>query len=202
MKKWLVAALFLLAIPVTCAAIAAVLLMHSGLSARPEPSATEATLARAFRSLAGRRLRGLHNPVADTKEVLTDGRAHFADHCAQCHANDGSGQTEMGRHLYPRAPDMRLPATQELTDGELFAIIENGVRFTGMPAWGDGSEESRAVSWKLVRVIRHLPRLTDEEKADMERLNPKGPDEWREQQEEERFLEGGQPSGSRPQHHH
>ena len=202
MKKWLVAAIILLAIPVTCAAIGAVLLTDSGFSARPEPSATEATLARAFRSLAGRRLRGLHNPVADAKEVLGEGRAHFAHHCAQCHANDGSGQTEMGTHLYPRAPDMRLPATQELTDGELFGVIENGVRFTGMPAWGDGSEQSRADSWKLVRFIRYLPRLTDEDKAEMERLNPKSSDEWREQQEEERFLEGGQPSGSRPQHHH
>jgi mono/diheme cytochrome c family protein len=201
-RKWLIVALVVLAVPVACGAIVAILLVRSGLSARPEPSRLETALARTMRSLAGRSLRGLHNPVPDTTEVIAEGRAHFADHCSQCHANDGSGQTEMGRHLYPRAPDMRASTTQDLSDGELFGIIENGVRLTGMPAWGDGSEESHAESWKLVRFIRHLPHLTDQEKAAMERMNPKGPEEWREQQEEEQFLEGGQPSGSAPRRHH
>ena len=63
--------------------------------------------------------------------MIAEGRDHFADHCATCHANDGSGNTEMGRGLYPKAPDMRLPATQNLSDAELFYIIENGVRLTG-----------------------------------------------------------------------
>ena len=67
---------------------------------------------------------------------MTDARAHFADHCAICHANDGSGDTPIGRALWPKAPDMRLRETQDLSDGELFWIIENGIRFTGMPALG------------------------------------------------------------------
>ena len=71
--------------------------------------------------------------------VWGQGRAHFADHCASCHGNDGRGNTEMGRNLYPKAPDMRQSGTQHLSDGELYWIIENGVRLTGMPAWGDGS---------------------------------------------------------------
>ena len=189
MKKWLVAAVVVLAIPVVGGAIAVLLLVRSGLSARAEPSPVEARLARALRSFAARPLRDLHNPVPDTKETVAEGRAHFADHCAQCHANDGSGETEMGTHLYPRAPDMRLPATQQLSDGELFGIIENGVRFTGMPAWGDGTEENRTATWHLVRFIRHLPMLTAEEESEMERLNPRSPDEWREEQDEEQFLE-------------
>src|SRR5204862_3671862 len=114
------------------------------------------------------------------------------DHCAICHANDGSGKTEMGRNLYPRAPDMRLAATQELTDGELFYIIGNGVRLTGMPGWGDGSEESSRANWHLVAFIRELPRLTPAEKLEMERLNPRSPREWREMQEDEKFLEGSE----------
>ena len=92
----------------------------------------------------------------------------------------------MGRNLYPRAPDMRLPATQGLSDGELFYIIENGIRLTGMPAWGtSGSEEE---SWKLVHLIRKLPRLTPEELFEMEQLNPRSAGEWRELEEEEHFL--------------
>ena len=76
------------------------------------------------------------NPIAFSPEVWAEARAHFADHCASCHGNDGRGATELGRNLFPRAPDMRLPDTQNLTDGELYWIIENGVRLTGMPAWG------------------------------------------------------------------
>src|SRR5207245_11731132 len=148
--------------------------------------------------------RGLRNRVSPSKETLAAGRAHFADHCAICHANDGSGQTEMGRNLYPRAPDLRLAQTQELSDGELFYIIENGIRLTGMPGWGDGSEKSKRASWHLVAFIRHLPQITSGEKLEMERLNPKSPEEWREMEEDEKFLKGNEPSGQGhkgPRHH-
>ena len=192
MRKWCLVAVVVAAAPLVGAISAGVLLVRSGLSARPEPPALEAALARQVRSLAGRQNRELKNPVADAKEAINEGRAHFADHCAQCHANDGSGRTELGQHLYPRAPDMRLPATQALSDGELFGVIQNGIRMTGMPAWGDGSKESAAASWQLVHFLRHLPQLSDGEKAEMQRLNPKGPDEWREQEAEEKFLEPGE----------
>src|SRR2546421_9856404 len=59
-----------------------------------------------------------------------------------------------------------------------------------MRAWGDGGEESQRANWQLVTFIRHLPQLSAEEKLEMERLNPKGPAEWRELQEDEEFLQG------------
>ena len=79
----------------------------------------------------------------------------------------------MGRNLYPKAPDMRARATQSLSDGELYSIIKNGVRLTGMPAWGapgDADEET----WALVHFIRRLPALTPDDLADMRRRNPRG----------------------------
>jgi hypothetical protein len=86
---------------------------------------------------------------------------------------------------------MRRAETQGLTDGEIFNIIENGVRLTGMPGWGGpGTAEG---SWHLVHFIRHLPRLTDEERAQMEALNPRSPDEWRALEAEDSFLRGGEP---------
>ena len=112
-------------------------------------------------------------------EVIADGRAHFADHCAICHGNDGSGDTPMGRGLYPKVPDMRLPQTQNLSDGELFWIIENGIRFTGMPAWSSGTEDGETASWHLVHFLRRLPKLTPEELEEMETLNPQSPAEIR-----------------------
>jgi len=164
--------------------------MRGGISARMDPSKIEVQLAGRARLFGLREFRDKKNPVPSTPALIAEGRSHFADHCASCHANDGSGDTQMGRRLYPRAPDMRLPATQTLTDGELFAIIENGIRLTGMPAWGDQSAESQRSSWYLVDFIRHLPELTAAETLQMEQLNPRGPDEWREQQDENDFIHG------------
>jgi len=63
------------------------------------------------------------------------------------------------------------PDTQKLTDGEIFYIIHNGIRLTGMPAWG--TEEKDDDSWKLVVFIRNLPYLTPAEEREMETLNRK-----------------------------
>jgi mono/diheme cytochrome c family protein len=130
------------------------------------------------------------NPVPSGAEAVEAGLEHFADHCAVCHANDGSGRVEIGENLYPRAPDMRNDETQSLTDGALFYIIEEGVRLTGMPGWKTGTPEGERESWRLVHFIRHLPRLTEEERRRMERLNPRTAGEWREEQEIEEFLAG------------
>jgi mono/diheme cytochrome c family protein len=168
-------------------------MIRRGFSTHDEPSRVEAVVARMMRSWAvPSDLRDAKNPVALTPQVLADGRAHFADHCAGCHANDGRGGG-MGKQMYPRAPDMTLVATQSLSDGELFAIVENGVRLTGMPGFGAGTAESAYGSWGLVHFIRHLPKLTAEEIAAMEKLNPKSPDQWRRLQEEEAFLAGAEP---------
>ena len=184
-------------------ALGAASILHNGLSAHANPTALEIMLARNARHLAiPARARKMQNPVAETQENLRDDRLHFADHCAVCHANDGSGDTMIGRNLYPKPPDLRKEETQKLADGELFWIIENGVRFTGMPAFG-GEHGSQQDSWKLVRFIRHLPHLSDEERMEMERYNPKGPGEREEEQEENDFL-GGAPMQQKPEgaHHH
>lgn len=178
------------------------LFLQHGFSARDQPTAVEAFVARRLRHLAvPRSARQAPNPVSVTPEVLAEARAHFADHCALCHANDGSGQTEIGKNLYPKAPDMREANTQSLSDGELFYIIHNGIRLTGMPAWGDGSPEEDMESWQLVHFIRHLPKLSPEELAEMRRLNPKSPDMGEEEDAAEKFLQGEATSPSSSHRH-
>jgi mono/diheme cytochrome c family protein len=172
------------------ALVGGAIFIAGGISAQPEPGGLESALAPRLRSMAiPSSAKHMPNPVPASAENVKAGMDHFADHCAICHANDGSGDTEMGRHLYPRVPDMRQPQTQNLTDGELFYIIENGVKLTGMPAWG-GEHDSGESSWKLVDFIRHLPTLTPGELTEMKRLNPKGPDELMDPDE---FLKGGSP---------
>lgn len=179
---------------VVCIVVGGLLALRHGFSARDNPSWMETVVARTARKLAmPAPATRLKNPTANSPENLAEAKAHWADHCAICHANNGNGDTEIGRNLYPKPPDMRLPATQSLTDGELYYTINNGIRLTGMPAWGQ-SGESDEDSWELVHFIRHLPRLTPEEEREMERLNPKGPEAWREQQEEEQFLNEGDTS--------
>ena len=139
-------------------------------------------------------LKDAKNPLPLTPELLAEGRAHFADHCAGCHGNDGKGQTSMGPKFYPKVPDMTKVDTQSQSDGALFATIENGIRLTGMPAFGNGTAESAYGSWGLVHFIRHLPKLTPEEIADMENLNPKSPEECM----EAAFLAGGEEGAATP----
>ncbi len=180
-------------------------ILHDGLSSRATPSRFEIMMARNVRHLAiPSNARLAQNPLLVSPEDLRDARLHFADHCAVCHANDGGGQTMIGSGLYPKPPDLRLPETQSLTDGELFWIIENGVRFTGMPAFSNGGEHGGMQdSWKLVHFIRHLPYLSVAERSEMERYNPKGPDDRAEEQQENDFLNGATPQRkAESQDHH
>jgi mono/diheme cytochrome c family protein len=185
--------------------LAGAYIITTGVSARTQPGRLEALTARTIRGVAIRaRVRGVINPVPLSDAVIAEGMEHFADHCVVCHGNDGSGETEMGRGLYPRAPDMRLPETQNISDAELFYIIENGVRLTGMPGWSTGTKEGETSSWHLVHFIRHLPNLTEDEIARMEDLNPRTPAELREREEEKTFLQGGDADAppATPTHEH
>jgi len=166
-------------------------LFTTGFSAKTEPHFFEVLIARQIRHLAiPLNQRNAPNPVPLTPAVLKDARAHFADHCAICHANDGSGRTPIGKNVYPKAPDLRQADTQSMSDGELFWAIHNGIRFTAMPAWGGDEPEKDLDSWKLVHFIRHLPNITREELHEMKGLNPKSPHEMEEEAAHDKFLEG------------
>lgn len=190
MRSVLKAFVLLLALTVMAGAIGFWYFVNAGVSAKDQPGRVEEFLARRVRNMAiAREAQSLRNPVDYSGEVIAEGRAHFADHCATCHGNDGSGETPMGRGMWPKAPDMRLAHTQNLSDGELFWVIENGIRFTGMPAWSTGTKDGETASWHLVHFIRRLPKLTPEDIKEMESLNPRSPAEIRQQIEEE--LKGG-----------
>jgi len=176
---------------------------HRGFSTRTPPGTLESSVAGSIRDEAiPSRYKSMKSPVVVTDAVLKEAMEHWADHCATCHANNGSGDTMYGNTMYPRPPDMRHKETQEMSDGELYYTIQNGVRLSGMPAFGtpgDGDLDS----WKLVAFIRHLPSLSQTEATEMEKMNPKSPDEMQEEQEEENFLQGSPaPSQPPPSHHH
>lgn len=162
-----------------------------GFSARAEPLHVEAMIAEYARDTAmPASAKAMKNPVALTPAIQHEAMVHYADHCDVCHANNGSGESMFGKGMYPKPPDLR-GETQGMSDGEMFYAIENGIRMSGMPAFGaDGTAED---SWKLVAFIRHLPKLTPAEETDMEALNPKTTDEAAEEKQEEQFLNGDTP---------
>jgi mono/diheme cytochrome c family protein len=178
-------------------------LFTTGFSAKTEPHAIEVFMARKIRHLAiPIEQRNSPSPVLPGPDLLQEGLAHFADHCAVCHANDGSGQTPIGKNVYPKAPDLRLADTQSMSDGELFWVIHNGIRFTAMPAWGEGEPEKDLDSWKLVHFIRHLPQLTQEELDQMKTLNPKTKKDLEEEAAFDQFLLGDDRAAVQPESGH
>lgn len=146
--------------------VCVVLLVWGGFPATSTPSGFERVVARTARDLAiPRSERGKTNPLANDPEALREGREDFLARCAVCHGIDGRGQTQVGMNLYPRVPNLDADPTQNLTDGEIHYIIENGVQRTGMPAWGNPHQQSGDDSWKLVLFIRSLRPLTKQDKV-------------------------------------
>jgi len=201
MRYWLAVSAVLL---LTVSAFLTWRVLGRGFSTRQQPGKIELLLATTLRRAAiPSREKNAKSPVQVTPDVLREGMAHWADHCASCHGNNGSGETMYGKTMYPRPPDMRLARTQELSDGELYYTIKNGVRLSGMPAFGEPGDDDLD-SWKLVTFIRHLPKLTGQEELQMEQLNPKTPEELQEEREEQQFLDGGgaAPPPDKPATHH
>jgi mono/diheme cytochrome c family protein len=129
-----------------------------GCKADKQPSQEETSLANAAKDViipleAGK----MKNPLPETDEVVSQGQEIFLGSCAQCHGADARGDTYVGRNMNPPAMDLSSPHVQHWSDAELFWIIRNGVRLTGMPSWK--SSISANDTWKLARFIHNLPRL-------------------------------------------
>jgi predicted CXXCH cytochrome family protein len=159
--------LILLAVAILAAAYGTAVIRR-GFSAADQPSALETVVSRTVRNLGiPSSARDEKNPFAPTPEGLQGARELFTNHCAGCHGMDGNAQSEIGQNFYPKAPDLRLPATQKLTDGEIHYIINNGVRLTGMPALGTPHVgEDNNTAWKIVLFVRAISQLTPHQRAE------------------------------------
>jgi predicted CXXCH cytochrome family protein len=168
MKNWKRILLVVL-VAVIAVTVYGVIVIRRGFSAVDEPSYLEKIVARSVRILSiPAHAREEKNPWSSTPELLKSGREIFVARCAICHGVNGSDDSRVGRNLYPKAPDLTLPPTQNLTDGQIHYIIQNGVRLTGMPAWSNPHEQQEDDSWKLVLYIRDLRPLSRPEKAQQE----------------------------------
>jgi mono/diheme cytochrome c family protein len=132
-------------------------LMHFSLTALPEPGPLETRIANLAKHfvirLASRQ--GIPPRPVDTNANVETGGTHYGLDCGICHGVDGRAQTSPGRWMYPRATDLSSKRVQSYSDQELFWIIKNGIRFTGMPAFG--KIETPDHIWGLVNYVRTLP---------------------------------------------
>jgi plastocyanin len=137
------------------------MVVRRGLAADVPPGALETAVARRLVWLSiPAATRAQTNPHATDRDAWKDGADHFAEHCAVCHGSTGRGASGFAAHMYPPVPNLASDDVQRLSDGALFAIIDNGVRWTGMPAFrGDHSADE---IWKLVAFVRHVPQAADD----------------------------------------
>lgn len=131
-------------------------------SASRPPGALEKRLAGfALDHSVARRAPAVANPQGKSPDAVRGGMAHYKEMCVFCHGAPGVDASEIGEGLNPPAPDLTLPRVQARSDGELFWIVQNGIRMSGMPSFG-ATHKDRQI-WELVAFLRHLPELTPEE---------------------------------------
>jgi mono/diheme cytochrome c family protein len=153
MKRWILA----VSIAGVLIGVTAIIgLSRFNLGARQEPSRLETMLAtRAKHFLVHRSSReGIPPAPKNFQASIDEGDKLFGTECAACHGDDGHKITDAGRWMYPRAADLTSPEVQKYSDPELFWIVKNGIRFSGMPAFGE--VESDEHIWNIVHYVRTL----------------------------------------------
>lgn len=136
------------------------------ISATARPSSLEKSVAGWVRD-ASIRARAQHDVRAPSDPAtLAKGRAEYAEHCQVCHGIPDGAQSSIAQGLNPPVPDLAEPATQARSDGELFFVVSHGIRLSGMPAFAKSEPDD--VRWSMVAFVRHLPRLSAEERAALE----------------------------------
>jgi len=148
-------------IPVVLIALALTVVVIVGLTqirldALQEPGYAETFLATLVKHLLIRRTSREGIPPAPTnlQASIEEGDKLYATDCSMCHGSDGHTPTDSGRWMYPRAADLTSPEVQRYRDRELFWIVKNGIRLSGMPAFG--RVESDEHIWNLVHYLRTL----------------------------------------------
>jgi mono/diheme cytochrome c family protein len=153
MKRLLWVAVILLALVLAGGIMAS----QFNLSALPEPGKTETAIATKAKHFLVRRASraGVPPAASGTRAGIEEGDKLFGTDCAECHGNSGREPTDAGRWMYPRVADLGSADVQKYSDRELFWIVKNGIRLSGMPAFG--RVESDEHIWNLVHFVRTLP---------------------------------------------
>lgn len=100
-------------------------------------------------------------PGLESDANLPMGVEHFAAHCAVCHGAPGVPRDDIAEGMYPQPPDLKA-AANFYSDAELFWILKNGIKMTGMPSWADHGDDDL---WAIVAFLKKLPGMTEADYA-------------------------------------
>lgn len=109
------------------------------------------------------RSKGIEPPLLESPQRIAKGAVNYAAMCAQCHLAPGMEATELNLGLYPTPPPFFESEHIQHQPSANFWVIKNGIKLTGMPAWGAFHSDSQI--WDLVAFIRKLPGMSKEEYA-------------------------------------
>jgi mono/diheme cytochrome c family protein len=119
-------------------------------------SLLETARVRSIKAHAG----GIAPPAdLDSEARVVNGTSHFAEHCAMCHSAPGVEAQDLADGMYPKPPVLS-DAARRYTPGELFWILKNGIKMSGMPSWGDHGDDDL---WNTVAFMERLPGMSEQD---------------------------------------
>jgi cytochrome c553 len=110
----------------------------------------------AMRKSARTHALGIDVPSLDDERMIVRGATYFSIGCAACHGEPGNPHTPVVNEMTPQAPPLS-PLIRTWTTRELYWIVDNGIKYTGMPAWATGTRPDEV--WSMVAFLRQLPDM-------------------------------------------
>ncbi|HKX27852.1 MAG TPA: cytochrome c [Blastocatellia bacterium] len=96
----------------------------------------------------------LKSPLNAETEVIEAGKQLFNKHCAVCHGPDGQAKTKVAATMKPKPTDLTAKAMHGITDGEIYWVVTNGIKTSGMPAYKVKTNDTQR--WQMTLYVKHL----------------------------------------------
>lgn len=155
---------------VVIAVISGVVVMYAGVinvaATNPHHPVTDFILSTTMDNSVRAHAKGITAPPLDDTQMVMEGFRHYREMCVDCHLAPGIDSTEISEGLLPRPPKLQ-DEVEEWTPEELFWITKNGVKMTGMPAWGPTHSDAKI--WDIVAFLEKLPHMTAEQYQELDR---------------------------------
>jgi mono/diheme cytochrome c family protein len=106
--------------------------------------------------------RGTIVPSLNNPKLVETGFKNYHEMCRLCHGATGYSRTEIAKGLYPAPPELASEdVVKRRSDGEIYWVIKNGIKMTGMPAFGPTHSEDELLG--IVAFLKRLSNLKPEE---------------------------------------
>jgi len=155
---------------VLVAVIVGMIVMYTGVinvaATNPHNPITAMVLSTTMDNSVRAHAKGISVPALEDEQMVMEGFSHYREMCVECHLAPGIGSSEIRKGLLPTPPKLQ-EAVEEWQPAELFWIIKNGVKMTGMPAWGPTHSDEKI--WAIVAFLEKLPDMSADQYREMDK---------------------------------